>query len=157
MTEIFLDIENTILDEIFTAKFLPKNCEKIKNYIMLTNGLVKVNLFTWGWTKKNEIEPELVNAIFDRLGVDAELRGDVFVKEDSVNLAIERGWLNREDKATALIPGMMRDFGISKVSCFMGMVLKKNGTCVLIDDLVDEDCIEEINNLKIVLINPWSM
>lgn len=56
--------------------------------------------------------------IFDKLEVREDLRGDVVIKENSVDDAIHAGWLHSCDKEEALIPGMMDEFGLTKQMMF---------------------------------------
>lgn len=163
MTEIFLDIENTVIDSLFDNNFMQDNCERIKQFILKSKPS-KVNIFTWGWKNKSEIKLYIVDAIFDKLEIPAEQRGRIIVKEDSVRTAIKVGWLHEEDASFAIEPGMMQEFGISKVSCFIEMVTaikdidikEQNLEIILIDDLVDED--EELTYFggkqKVKLLNP---
>lgn len=163
MTEIFLDIENTVIDSLFDNNFMQDNCERIKQFILKSKAS-KVNIFTWGWKNKSEIKLYIVDAIFDKLEIPAEQRGRIIVKEDSVRTAIKVGWLHEEDASFAIEPGMMQEFGISKVSCFIEMVTaikdidikEQNLEIILIDDLVDED--EELTYFggkqKVKLLNP---
>lgn len=169
MVELFLDIENTVIDSLDGMNLMVDNCERIKQFIVKTNP-VKINIFTWGWATKNEMLKRLyiVNWIFDVLEVPIEKRGRVIVKEDSVHTAIKLGWLTKEDKSIALVSGMMAEFGITKPSCFIEMVsdikevdikkLKEGEILesILIDDLVDEN--EELTYFggkqKVKLINP---
>lgn len=169
MVELFLDIENTVIDSLDGMNLMVDNCERIKQFIVKTNP-VKINIFTWGWATKTEMLKRLyiVNWIFDALEVPIEKRGKVIVKEDSVHTAIKLGWLTEEDKPTALVSGMMAEFGITKPSCFIEMVsdikevdikkLKEGEILesILIDDLVDEN--EELTYFggkqKVKLLNP---
>jgi hypothetical protein len=95
--------------------------------------------------------------LFDKLEVPASNRGNVVIKENSVDLAIEEGWLKPEDKEEAICPGMMSEYGLSKVMMFLKMSEKfiPGTTSILIDDLVDEYSYETIgSNVKVILHNP---
>lgn len=165
MTEVFIDIENTIIESLDNPEFLDNNCHRITNFLKRLrrqggdiSWIDRVHLNTWGWKTAEEIDWDLVDDLFNKLGVNAWEQGEVFTKVDGVNTAIHKGWLNEVDKERALFPGMMKEFGISKVSCFCNMVEKPDTTFVLIDDLVDID--EEINRpdkIKIQLFNPKSL
>lgn len=136
--DVFIDIENTLIEALDCRIPLRQNIANIKNFLK-TIDVRSVSLFTWGWKTHDEIEGELVNQLFDLLDVEYKKRGDVFVKSDSAEEAIKAGWLNESDKARALYPGMMSEFCISKVSCFIQMQADKiDVNSVLIDDLVDE-------------------
>ena len=159
MIKIFLDIENTVLDDIQNAEFMCDNCNRIKMFIQgIKNDLLTVNFFTWGWKTKDEIEPEVVKLMFDRLGIEEKYRGDVFVKEDSVDLMIKQGFLKEEDRAEALIPGaMMNEFGLTKTECFHRMAEKfiPGTKAILIDDLVEDIEADELDgDRSIAKINP---
>lgn len=122
---VFLDIENTIIDDLVNRNFLEDNCERIKNWLKKGDNNYTVSFNTWGWTKTKEVDEELVKAMYDKLEVPVENRAsfcDVLVKEHSVEVAIQNGWLNKEDKERAMFPGMMQEFGIDKISCFTSMV-----------------------------------
>lgn len=137
MRILYLDIENTVIDSLFNPVFMDSNVRRIRRFIE-SFGPQKVCLFTWGWKTKREIEPDLINTIFDELRVEGTKRGEIFVKEDSIDIAIRKGWLLNEDKARAIEPGMMAEFGISKPSCFQVFCQERPfDTSVLIDDLIN--------------------
>ena len=160
MIRIFIDIENTVIDSLFDRNWMLSNIEGIKKCLKkLEDETLTVSLFTWGWTKTEEIEPELVKMIFDKLEVREDLRSDVVIKENSVDDAIHAGWLHSCDKEEALIPGMMNEFGLTKQMMFFKMCEKFIGgtQCILIDDLVERDSfqVERLNNgVSIALFNP---
>lgn len=158
MKKIFIDIENTIIDSLFSRNWMYENIERIKKFLKANEkDTLTVNIFTWGWKTTNEIEPELVTMLFDKLEVPASNRGNVVIKENSVDLAIKEGWLKPEDKEEAICPGMMSEYGLSKVMMFLKMSEKfiPGTTSILIDDLVDEYSYETIgSNVKVILHNP---
>lgn len=158
MKKIFIDIENTIIDSLFSRNWMPENIERIKKFLKTNEkDTLSVNIFTWGWKTTEEIEPELVTMLFDKLEVPASNRGNVVIKENSVDLAIEEGWLKPEDKEEAICPGMMSEYGLSKVMMFLKMSEKfiPGTTSILIDDLVNEYSYETIgSNVKVILHNP---
>lgn len=103
MIRIFIDIENTVIDSLFDRNWMPSNIAGIKKCLKkMEDETLSVSLFTWGWTKTEEIESELVKMIFDKLEVREDLRGDVVIKENSVDDAIHAGWLHSCDKEEAL-------------------------------------------------------
>ena len=158
MKKIFIDIENTIIDSLFDRNWMSENIERIKKFLKTNEkDTMTVNIFTWGWQTADEIEPELVTMLFDKLEVPANNRGNVVIKENSVDLAIESGWLKPEDKEEAICPGMMNEYGLSKVMMFFKMSENfiPGTTSILIDDLVDEYDEETIgSNVKVILHNP---
>lgn len=175
---ICLDIENTIIDDLQNCNFIEENCEKIKRLIdeKRKEGLLGIVFNTWGWKTNDEIDINIINRILVKFGIDplnigCECR--VFTKEFSVDKAIEAGWLRKEDKERALHPGMMQEFGISKIACFQEYVgtvpellLKFAGASAnnpvvvtFVDDLVDEPEIESYhgNKLHAAIINPTQL
>jgi len=158
MKQIFIDIENTIIDSLFDRNWMSENVERIKKFLKTNEkDTLTVNIFTWGWQTADEIEPELVTMLFDKLEVPASNRGNVVIKENSVDLAIESDWLKPEDKEEAICPGMMNEYGLTKVMMFFKMSEKfmPGTTSILIDDLVDEYNEETVgNNVKVILHNP---
>lgn len=154
---IYLDIENTLIDSLDNPVFLNDNCESIKAFIKAKDPS-HVNIFTWGWKTKKDIEPKLVEALFNRLDIPEDKQGKVVTKETSVDEAITMGWLNKEDREEALIPGMMTEYGISKITCFLPLAsigcIKNNCEVILIDDLVDK--FEEVKYSRgmVTLYNP---
>lgn len=158
MKQIFIDIENTIIDSLFDRIWMSENIERIKKFLKTNEkDTLSVNIFTWGWQTTDEIEPELVTMLFDKLEVPERLRGNVVIKENSVDLAIENGWLKPEDKEEAICPGMMNWYGLTKTMMFLKMSEKfiPGTTSILIDDMVDEHEEEIIdNNVKVILHNP---
>lgn len=173
MKLLFLDIENTLIDNLNDCNFLHNNCKKISKLIkdIEPRGL---NFFTWGWKEKKEIDINIVNNMLIKLGINPMHIGRacfVLTKATSVNAAIKKGWLKQEDYDRAIQPGMMKEFGLSKVSCFVEMVLdtvndeflrNANATIKnpiefwLIDDLIEAKEEEKYFNglVKIVLLNP---
>lgn len=175
---ICLDIENTIIDDLQNCNFIEENCEKIKRLIdeKRKEGLLAIVFNTWGWTTNDEIDIDIINRILVKFGIDPKNIGcecRVFTKEFSVVKAIEAGWLHTEDKERALYPGMMLEFGISKISCFkeyastvpetmlrlVGANANNPVVITLIDDMVDEPEIESYhgNKLHVALINPTQL
>ena len=50
MIHFYVDIEGTLIDNLFDANYLHHNCANIKNYIHKHDGHpYKVDFFTWGW------------------------------------------------------------------------------------------------------------
>lgn len=157
MRILYLDIENTVIDSLMEPYFMDANIKRIRRFIE-TFGPQKVCLFTWGWKTIHDIEPELINNIFDELRVEGTKRGEIYVKEDSVDAAIREGWLIQEDKERAMEPGMMAEFGISKPSCFqLFCQTRPFDTSVLIDDLVDgptNDNYQQLMHGSSQMLNP---
>lgn len=128
MANIFiLDIENTVIDDLVNRNFMEDNCDRIKQFIHKEeiDNVGIVTFFTWGWKTEDEIDDNLISVMLDRLDIPKEKRpapGNILVKEDSVNAAIDVGWLSEEDRKRALFPGMMGEFGISKISCFFEQI-----------------------------------
>lgn len=124
MKVLLLDIENTVIDDLQNRNFLEDNCERISAFIRESEPII-VTFFTWGWKEPKEIDWELVHTMFDKLGVSKEQRDiNLILKQDSVDIAIEAGWLVKEDFDRAIQPGMMGEFGISKLSCFTECVVR---------------------------------
>ena len=166
---ICLDIENTIIDDLQNCNFIEENCEKIKRLIVERRGSLLGLVFnTWGWKTNDEVDINVVNRILVKFGIDLLNIGcdcRVFTKEFSVDKAIEAGWLFKEDKERALHPGMMQEFGISKISCFFEMCRKANvyedTEIILIDDLANGTEVEtfkgEYGTLTVKAINPTEL
>ncbi len=153
---IFLDIENTVIDDLVTCNWMEENCEKISRYIADNNA--KVVLYTWGWTEVKEIDYDIANNIFDKLGVPNSKRVSVMVKENSVSIAMRLGLVDDFNKA--MIPGMMTsEYCIDKTTSFLQIVhveprLTDKEQCVLIDDTADTDYNLDHNAIS---INPKDM
>ena len=153
---LFLDIENTVIDDLVTCNWLEENCEKISRFISDNNA--KVTLFTWGWTEVKEIDYDIANNIFDKLCVPNSKRISVLVKENSVSLAMRLGLV--DDFKTAMIPGMMTsEYCIDKTTSFLQLIhagekLTDKEQCVLIDDTTDTDYNLDHNAIS---INPKDM
>ena len=176
MRFIFLDIENTIIDDLINCNFLEDNCKKITNFIN-EQPIASLSFFTWGWKTPKEININIVNSMLLKLGKDPLNIGcgcKVLTKEFGVETAIKAGWLAREDFDRAIEPGMMAEFGISKISCFTEFIqtsvteelLKASNAAVnnplemwLVDDLVDkkEEIVLHGGRLKIILVNPLEL
>lgn len=136
MRQLYLDIENTIIESLDDPVFMDDNCEKIKRLAQRFKP-ERVNIFTWGWTRPTEIDMDLVTRMYDRLEITEGIRGKVYTKSDSVDESIREGWLDTSDRERALYPGMMGEFGISKLSCFQLMCEDRpEDKSVLVDDLV---------------------
>ena len=159
------DLVFTIIDNLSDCNFLEENCEKIKRFIK--NESVDVwALFTWGWKTSSEIDMSLVENMVKKL----DLRKPIFsyvvaTKNDSINCAIMAGWLHEEDRERALQPGMMAEFGISKIGCFFEMCRVTNvyedTEIILIDDLANGTEVEtyksEYGTLTAKAINPTEL
>jgi len=118
---LFLDIENTIIDNLTDCNWLEENCKKIKDFI-ITNGIDTVHIYTWGWTTNKEIDPEILNNIYKKLGIYEEQIGRCFTKETAVDFCINGGWIPADEKERALIPGMMKsDYMLDKTMVFLLM------------------------------------
>lgn len=173
MKKLFLDIENTVIDDLQHCNFLEDNCKKIANLIKEIEPW-SIDFFTWGWKTDEEIDMNIVNSILVKLGKDpanTDCTTKVLTKKVGINAAMHAGWLTIEDCDRAIQPGMMAEFGISKISCFIQYAkhkgidysvnqydptIKNPIEYWLIDDLVQEK--EELEFLggifKIILMNP---
>ena len=60
MRFIYLDIENTIIDDLVNCNFLEENCAKIKRFIE-EEPYQTLSFFTWGWKTKEEVDINIVN------------------------------------------------------------------------------------------------
>lgn len=171
--QIFIDIENTIIDDLCTCNLMAEQCERIKNFVHSANP-DKVNIFTWGWKEHSEIKDYIVDWIFNALEIPTEQRGTVWTKDDSIQCAFNNKWVNTTDEVELEdlhIPGAMKRFGMEKPTCFIqqckdlvGFNTNKlvNEHFILIDDLnkagefeTRNFCnVKNANSLNVQLINP---
>ena len=174
-TEIFIDIENTIIDDLFSMNLMHVQADRIRQWLG-DYADAKVNLFTWGWKTHEEIDQNIVNWLFNVLEVPAKNRGVVWTKDDSINCVFKNKWVNTTDEIELEdlhIPGAMKRFGMEKPVCFIQQCKDMIGfdTCVdntdtwqfiLIDDLnpqgfVDERRITQLNHnveMNVMFLNP---
>ena len=150
---VYLDIENTIIDDLAHGNFLEENCKRISKLVHSIAFPVKVHLYTWGWIKPDDVSQEVVDKIFRKLEINAFNRGTVYTKSYSVKSAIKRGVLHGGAYETALVPGMMKTFHLDKIGCFYGdFSVYDSNHAILIDDLVEKT---EANPYECVsLVNP---
>jgi hypothetical protein len=152
--EIYVDIEGTLIDDLFNANFLNHQCDNIKEYIHKHDGHhYKVNIYTWGWVHRSEIELGLVDNLYKRIGVDKAHRGTIFVKEDAVDTLIGQCSDFAFDRDTLLQPGGFGSYGLNKPTVWKWGVDDTNKFNVLIDDTVEH----EIDLDRIKFINPARM
>ena len=171
--QIFIDIENTIIDDLCTCNLMAEQCERIKNFVHSANP-DKVNIFTWGWKEHSEIKDYIVDWIFNALEIPTEQRGTVWTKDDSIQCAFNNKWVNTTDEVELEdlhLPGAMIRFGMEKPTCFIqqckdlvGFNTNKlvNEHFILIDDLnkagefeTRNFCnVKNANSLDVQLINP---
>lgn len=171
--QIFIDIENTIIDDLCTCNLMAEQCERIKNFVHSANP-DKVNIFTWGWKEHSEIKDYIVDWIFNALEIPTEQRGTVWTKDDSIQCAFNNKWVNTTNEVELEdlhIPGAMKRFGMEKPTCFIqqckdlvGFNTNKlvNEHFILIDDLnkagefeTRNFCnVKNANSLNVQLINP---
>lgn len=165
MKLLYIDIENTIIDNLTDCNFLEENCEKIKRFIK-NESVDAWALFTWGWKTSNEIDMYLVEDMAKKLDLHKPVFSYVVAtKNDSINYAVKAGWLHEEDRERTLQPGMMAEFGISKISCFFEMCRVANvyedTEIILIDDLANGTEVEthksEYGTLTAKAINPTEL
>lgn len=165
MKLLYIDIENTIIDNLTDCNFLEENCEKIKRFIK-NESVDAWALFTWGWKTSDEIDMTLVENMAKKLDLYKPIFSNfVVTKNDSINCAIKAGWLHKEDRERALQPGMMAEFGISKISCFFRMCrdasVYEDIEVILIDDLANGTEVEtfkgEYGTLTAKAINPTEL
>jgi len=151
MTEIFIDIENTVIDDLGNCRWLNEQSGRIMSYVQQVVDLVtthgnnedvKVSLFTWGWRTKEEVRDYIVKWIFDSLEIPPQYRGRVWTKDDSIECAYKHKWVNTTDEMEIEdlhIPGSMKRYGLDKQMCFVQQVrdLAEESNCsefILIDD-----------------------
>jgi hypothetical protein len=175
-SEIYIDFEGTVIDNLNDCNILKENCENISKFLKgcestfrflktmgnMNDGSYKpyrVNFFTWGLTDKDLDHPtrsldiqHLVKIIFAELGVPLDMQGSVYTKDLSVRGAIEDKYLLPEDFDRAICPGMMKEFGLCKTNCFLadirGQRLKSGErSTILIDDLVEMDVLEKSSHI----------
>lgn len=152
--EIYVDIEGTLIDDLFNANFLNHNCDNIRDYIHKHDGHhYKVHIFTWGWVHRSEIELGLVDNLYKRLEVAREHRGSIYVKEDAVNTLINFCPDMPYERNILMNPGGFSHYGFSKPAIWELMITSDNKFNVLIDDTVD--C--EFDTEKVKHINPARM
>ena len=151
--EFYVDIEGTLIDDLWNANYLNHSCDNIKEYIHKHDGhAYKVNLFTWGWTLRSEIELGLVDNLFKRLDISTEHRGTILVKEDSVNCFRNELPDMPYDRDILLSPGgFEEEYGFSKPVVWSMMIDNINKINVLIDDVVG---IGNISTKHEIYINP---
>lgn len=151
---LFLDIENTIIDNLTDCNWLEDNCKKIKDFIF-THSIDTVHIYTWGWKTNKEIDQEILNNIYKKLEIAEEQIGCCFTKEKVVDYCINGGWIPADEKERALIPGMMKsDYGLDKTLVFMLMTRperEEGSVYYLIDDTAETN-VEIIDNS--IIINP---
>lgn len=148
---VYLDIENTVIDDLTKGNFLEDNCKRIAKLIHSIAYPVKVHLYTWGWKYSSEVEEEVVKRIFNKLEINAFNRGTVYTKAFSVDKAIQRGLLSKDDREKALIPGMMKSFHIDKIMCFYSDFSNYDSNhAILIDDLVEKTEANPYDNVSLV-------
>lgn len=165
MKLLYIDIENTIIDNLTDCNFLEENCEKIKRFIK-RESIDTWAFFTWGWKTRDEINKYVVEKLAHRLGLcNPMFNFIVATKNDSINCAIKAGWLHEEDRERALQPCMMAEFGISKIGCFFEWCRNANvyedTEIILIDDLANGTEVEtyksEYGTLTAKAINPTEL
>ena len=165
MKLLYIDIENTIIDNLTDCNFLEENCEKIKRFIK-NESIDAWALFTWGWKTSDEINMLLVDNMANKLDLHKPFSSYVVAtKNDSINCAIKAGWLHEEDRERALQPGMMAEFRISKIGCFFEWCRNANvyedTEIILIDDLANGTEVEtykgEYGTLTVKAINPTEL
>ena len=128
MINIFFDIENTIIDDLWNCNFLQDNCDRISKWLrkhFCFTPYLKCHLFTWGWKERSEINEEIVKNIFDRLEIPETNRGIVWTKDDSIQCVFNHKWVNTTDEVELEdlhIPGAMKRFGLEKQTCFIQQV-----------------------------------
>ena len=161
MIHIFFDIENTIIDDLWSCNFLQCNCDKIKKWLrkhFCFTPYLKCHLFTWGWKECSEINPEIVKCLFDHLEIPETNRGLVWTKDDSIQCVFNHKWVNTTDEVELEdlhIPGAMKRFGLEKQTCFIQQVKdmidfkNKSGDVgdmfILVDDTNNEEELESRN------------
>ena len=175
--EIYLDIEGTIIDDLDNCNFIERNCEFIRNTIKMYSDIneafsriaknnirpYRVHFYTWGWKDCFDIQPFLAKKLFAKLEIPDGNHGSICTKGFSINGAIADGLLNREDYDRAIEPGMMAEFGINKVNCFISDIRNNRLDAgvyqtVLMDDLVEEKYINTIVDDKtLFLLDPNKM
>ncbi len=137
---LFLDIENTIIDNLTDCNWLEENCKKIKDFIF-TKGIDTVHIYTWGWKTNKEINQEILNNIYKKLGIHEEQIGRCFTKETAVDFCINGGWIPADEKERALLPGMMKsDYVLDKTMVFLLMTIPEREAgfkYYLIDDTTE--------------------
>ena len=153
---IFIDIENTLIDDLFNCSLLHEQCDRISRHILsiiddkaFSHIDTKVNLFTWGWKTSDEIRPEIVNWLFDILEVPKENRGITWTKDDSILCACSHKWVNTTDEVELEdmhIPGAMKRYGLEKQTCFIQQCMDMAGFPKNID--IDEFYLIDDTNTK---------
>lgn len=159
---ILVDLEGTVIESLRNPRLLIYNCvnisEFIKTRIAVMRKPVVVDIFTWGWKTKDEVNGELVEQVYNSIGVYSEHRGSVFVKEDSVDVWLDRTHDVQDKDAMKRIlmqPGGMGKFMVRKASCAIDL-LGDNDEAILIDDTVIDgvDTAPGRYGRKVTCVNP---
>ena len=151
---LFLDIENTLIDNLSNRNWLEHNCVKIKQFIE-NNQIELVHIYTWGWKTPNEVDKNLIDKIYNVLNVKTENRGWCLTKENAVDFFIACSYIKEEDKSIAMTPGMMKDkFALDKTIVFLLMTkhYREEGQKVVLIDDTTETNFDSYKNA--ITINP---
>lgn len=151
---LFLDIENTLIDNLSNRNWLEHNCVKIKQFIE-NHQIELVHIYTWGWKTPNEVDKNLIDEIYTILNVKTENRGWCLTKENAVDFSIVCGHIKEEDKSIAMSPGMMKEkFALDKTIIFLLMTkhYREEGQKVVLIDDTTETNFDSYKNT--ITINP---
>lgn len=150
--EFFVDIEGTLINDLWHADFLPHNCDNIKEFIHKHDTFdYKVNIFTFGWTRRTEIEFGVIENLFNRIGIDKQHRGIVYVKEDAIDAFLNATKSISYDRNVLMQPGGFAEYGYTKPDVWTIMVNGSDKCNVLIDDTVSEN---DFNTETTRYVNP---
>lgn len=182
-TNIFLDLEETIIDDIDNCSFIDENCKNINRFINEHKPTISsVNIFTWGWLSKKEINYQIVKSVEKKLSIKINR---ILTKEDSIINYIRKESLivnsiDLKDWETMLYDSSYtkqdsfidlfqeskcaREFTHTNGEFFESLVCHRNETNILIDDTIEQQV--AISNIEghyhlicdykpnIVLLNP---
>lgn len=154
---VYLDLENTVIDNLTDRNWLEDNCEKIKHFLKTKeNGHNAIIIYTFGWKTRKEIDEEFVKKVHEKLGMDYLWMP--LVKEDAINACIKRNKIPETEKEIALQPGMMvSKYGIDKTQAFHYLTkeLREHGErYALIDDTTETNYEDFVNAYT---INPTDL
>lgn len=119
---ILLDIEGTIIDDLWNRNWENENISAIKNWITSDHSDEKTfSIFTFGWLNHSDIDWALIHLIENKL----ELRcKDVFVKADVLNECLhfkaEFTPQDEIDANDALGKMLNKEFGAEKLFKYFG-------------------------------------
>lgn len=126
---VYVDIEGTVIDDLFEMNWLTDNIEKIKPHIKEEFGI-----FTFGWMHQSEVDKNFVKLLETKFNAKCV---KIYTKSECMlSMYNRKKWFWNESDMFSSEAEISFNEKFNKENCFIEM--EKDNCSTLIDDSIEE-------------------